>query len=208
MEKNFASGKEIGKEGVKGHFFEPKLVSMADVIRACIDKKWLEPALILIYSAIDIVAWLDSQEEWTTRKSFIDWTDKYLLKSKHIGCSAIEVYAARCGLLHTLSPESKLSRQGASRHIYYAWGTAEPSKLQQGIDSLGQTKEHIAIHINDLFEGWLFGTEAFLNDINNSGHKKSVVYSKASRFFINMKPSFLNSALEAINGSPVKQQHD
>jgi hypothetical protein len=73
-------------------------------IDACIEKKLSGPALILIYSGIDTVGWLDSSEDYATRTSFMKWVDAYLLQAKPLQCTALELYAARCGLLHTFTP--------------------------------------------------------------------------------------------------------
>jgi len=78
-------------------------------IDACIQKKLTAPALILIYSGIDTAGWLDSSEDYATRTSFMDWVDAYLLKAKPLQCTAMDLYAARCGLLHTFTPDSKLT---------------------------------------------------------------------------------------------------
>lgn len=192
-------GKEVGNEGIGGHFFEPKIEALAEGIRICIENKLIEPALILTYSAIDIVAWLGSPEEWISKKVFLAWTEKYLLKAKPLSCTAVEIYAARCGLLHTFSAESKLSKQGSARHIYYAWGTAEVAILQRSIDLVGKSDRHVAIHVGDLFEGWRLGVKYFLNDLKNDQEKRSLVYGKAGKFFTNMKPVVLRSAVDVLD---------
>jgi len=77
-------------------------------IDACIEKKLTAPALILIYSGIDTVGWIDSTDDYATRTSFINWVDAYLLKAKQLQCTALDLYAARCGLLHTLKKRGQI----------------------------------------------------------------------------------------------------
>ena len=59
------------------------ILLLASGIEACIEKKLNSSALILIYSGIDTVGWLDSAEEFATKTSFKKWVDTYLLKTKH-----------------------------------------------------------------------------------------------------------------------------
>ncbi|MFH1618412.1 MAG: hypothetical protein ABIG11_00750 [bacterium] len=77
-------------------------------ISVCIDNKLITPALILIYSAIDMLGWVDSGDADANKNSFLMWTEKYLLTQKAFGCTALDIYAARCGLLHTVTPFSRL----------------------------------------------------------------------------------------------------
>src|SRR6266436_3571681 len=93
------------------------LMSLSKGVDSCLDNKLIGPALILIYSAIDTSGWLNSNEQFATRKSFIDWTSRYLLSTNRLSCSAVELYAARCGLLHTFTPNSKLSSDKKARRI-------------------------------------------------------------------------------------------
>ena len=82
----------------------------------CIEKQFITPALILIYTGIDIAGWLDAESDDTpVQESFIGWAQRYLLSAKPLPCTAIELYSARCGLLHTLTPDSRLSTTGDAR---------------------------------------------------------------------------------------------
>ena len=152
-------------------------------IDACIEKKLTGPALILIYSAIDTVAWLDSSEDYATRTSFMKWVDAYLLKEKPLQCTSLDLYAARCGLLHTFTPDSQLSSIGKARRIYYAWGTASVQDLQRTIDLINNSGEYVAVHINDLYEAWRLGVLHFTEELEKASDRKSRVYNKAGKFF-------------------------
>jgi hypothetical protein len=60
------------------------------------------PALALIYSGVDVLGFLGSTEPRATRATFIRWADEYLaefLKKRGIG--GIDLFSARCGVLHT-----------------------------------------------------------------------------------------------------------
>jgi len=183
------------------HFFEPKLIDLAKAINLCIENKLIEPALILLYSAIDILGGLSSPVGRSSKKSFIAWTNEYILKERFLACTAEELYGARCGLLHALSFESQLSQRGQLRTISYAWGTADVDKLQKSINLRGRSDEIVAVHIVDLYSAWLEGVERFIEDINNNSAIKRNVYSKADKLFAPLKPGVVdrtNDLLEKI----------
>jgi hypothetical protein len=152
-------------------------------IDACIEKKLSAPVLILIYSGIDTAGWLASSEHYATKASFMKWVDAYLLKGKPLQCTSLELYAARCGLLHTFTPNSELSSLGKARRIYYAWGTASVRDLQRTIDLTNKTGEYVAVHVNDLYEAWRLGVLQFTEELDKSPDRKSRVYKKVSKFF-------------------------
>src|SRR2546430_3498723 len=98
-------------------------------IEACLQNSLSAPALILLYSGIDTAGWLDSDQQYATRSSFISWVDKYLLRAKKLACTALDLYAARCGLVHIFTPDSHLSARGDARRICYAWGRGRAEDL-------------------------------------------------------------------------------
>jgi len=75
-------------------------------------------AMILVYSAIDILGALDSDDGIATRDTFVSWTNRYMAPTAH-GYSGLDLYSARCGLLHTWSPRTKLTKSGTTREVIY-----------------------------------------------------------------------------------------
>jgi hypothetical protein len=103
---------------------QPRLDDLVDDLKASIVMllEALKPmsAIILVYSGIDILGALDSDDGVATRDTFIGWTNRYMDPDRTLGCSGLELYSARCGLLHNLSPTTKLTRAGAAREFIYA----------------------------------------------------------------------------------------
>ncbi len=100
--------------------FERHMDTLFGAINSCEANKFVLPALMLIYSGIDILASLERRKGEGTKASFTRWVDEYLLKAVSLPCTSLELYAARCGILHTLTPESDLSRKGKAREVGYA----------------------------------------------------------------------------------------
>jgi hypothetical protein len=166
-------------------------------IEACTEKKAMIPALVLIYSAIDTTGWLDSAETFSTRNDFIRWVDNYLLKAKPLNCTAIDLYAARCGLLHTFTPDSLLSSTGKARLICYAWGEAKVEDIQRTIDLTGKSNEFVAVHLNELYQAWLSGLALWGEDLDKDSNRSASVLSKAKKFFSDLGIETMSEMLAA-----------
>src|ERR1700730_17509716 len=70
--------------------------------------------LVLLHSAIDIISSISRPVATvdTNNSIFKDWVNTYMLPNSKLKCNADDIYAARCGLLHTLSLSSRDSRLG------------------------------------------------------------------------------------------------
>ncbi len=78
-------------------------------------------ATTLIYQAIDIMGSLamPSNAPKQEKRHFIEWADKYIRFAGAEQLSGVELYAARCGYLHSYSIDSEMSRSGKCRRIGY-----------------------------------------------------------------------------------------
>ena|SRR5437016_11622610 len=92
----------------------------ARAIRLCLESRLPEPAVTLIYSGIDTIGLLDapSDQLYATGESFLNWSEQYIVPALHTidgeQVAALDLYSARCGILHVSSPISKLAREGES----------------------------------------------------------------------------------------------
>ncbi len=157
-------------------------------IDLCIENKLRSPALILVYAGIDIFAALNRPEgkEEGTRKDFKDWCDKYILHKKQLACSANDLYAARCGVVHSYSSQSTLTRNKEALEIVYSWGKQSPEPLQTILKSIDYPA-HV-IHIETLVELFKSGVHEFLEDVGNSDTHVKLVVGRAATLFKD-KPS-------------------
>jgi hypothetical protein len=96
----------------------------------------LFPALLLLYSSMDVVASFTRPigQEDTSGEVFKAWIDRYMLPASGLKCRSEDLWAARCGMLHTLTIESKLSREGRARRISDVDRSSGVDRLQQQID--------------------------------------------------------------------------
>lgn len=68
-------------------------------------------ALVVLYSAIDTLAWSTRGSGDVTRGDFCRWVTQYMQPEATLGCTPKDLYGARCALLHSGSAESKMSRE-------------------------------------------------------------------------------------------------
>lgn len=104
-------------------------VSMANVVeagikrdvRVALENSCLRGALILIYAGIDAMASLGmpSDRSRATRADFISWCDAYMSFPGSEQLTGVDLYGARCGLLHTYSAYSEQSDTGRCRKLVY-----------------------------------------------------------------------------------------
>ena len=152
-------------------------------IRMCLKNEQHLPALILIYSGIDIAGWFDSDNPNAKIKdTFISWVDRYVLVSEQLECTSTDLYSARCGLLHRLNPDSRISETGSARLIAYTCGT-KTNIFKDAISDYNKTSEYVSIHIDDLFDAYLLGLEAFFNEVKKDHTRKAKISKKAKRYY-------------------------
>jgi hypothetical protein len=156
---------------------------LISAIELCFNNQFRTPSLMLLYATIDIMAWLnrDRNHENVKRDDFIKWTETYLLPNSQLQCTAIDLYAARCSLIHSYSAESGLSREGRASEIFYAWGTADAQYLQELIDRVG-SRDAKAVQVEELITALKKGIEQFISRVRND----QLIMDRTKKFFSNV----------------------
>ena len=94
-------------------------------VGTCVEAELPEAALVLLYSGIDTFGLLaaPSGTDKATRCTFVDWCDNYIASRLQSvdgeRVSGLDLYGARCGVLHTSTPVSDLGRKGETHEIWY-----------------------------------------------------------------------------------------
>ena len=167
--------------------------SILDAIDLCLEKGLAPPALILIYSCIDILGSLERAKSEGTKHSFIRWVEKYLIEGKSLDFTATDLYSARCAVLHTLTAESELSNQGTARKVVYSWGTAPVGDLKEAIKRL--KKDVVSIHINELNEALVLGIDQYLEEVGKDESRRKLVITNGEKSFNNVPISIVTDFL-------------
>ena len=173
-------------------------------IDLCMGKRLHIPTLILIYSSIDIASWLHSENQ-SVKVRFTEWVDKYLLTGSSMRCTALDLYGARCGILHTFSSESDLSNAGKARQIYYAWAPSKVSEVEKLLAHeieirarLGMKPDDIvAVQVEDLLGGLRRGVDAFLCEVEADSVRTEQVHAKAEKFFLDLSDQSIADMIQS-----------
>lgn len=119
--------------------------------------------LVVAYSTIDTLGLLGAPpgQIEARKSSFLPWVERYLLPNLKVDCTAIDIWAARCAILHTFSTQSELSRKGKARELQYFIAEGDSAK-----DFISITREidggaHIPMHLYHFGAGLIKGIHQF-----------------------------------------------
>ena len=169
-----------------------------EAVELCLAQRWQLPALMLIYAAIDIAGWWSSERKQGVKASFTAFADRYMLNGSSMLASSMDLYAARCAVLHTYTSQSDLNSQGKARVVGYAWGDADVRDLQTSFDRMGEG-DMVAVHINELFAALRRGVEQLSADISADPLRCQAVLKRMGKRCGDLPKSVLESFLKATN---------
>jgi hypothetical protein len=132
--------------------------------------------LVLLYAAMDIISSLSRpiNQADTTRAVFKQWIDTYMLRDSGLNCSSEDIYAARCGILHTLSLSSLSSRIGNAKEIGYLNKENGVERMQQWCDSKGHNV--IVVWMNGYLRAFYTAITRFVDAIQTDSDLRSRVF--------------------------------
>ena len=129
----------------------------------------LPHSLVIIYSTIDTCGLLDAPAAQTEASgdSFQNWVKKYVLKDPTIEFNEVDLWGARCAVLHTFTAQSRLSNAGKARQLVYYTGDKSDSHIQNLIafTKSHENGAHLPVHYADLSNAVFAGMKAFVLDL-------------------------------------------
>jgi hypothetical protein len=176
---------------------------MFAAIDVCLKSNIKLPALLLAYTLIDIAGGLIAMAN--RGRYFTDWLEKYMLPNGTLPCSSLELYGARCGLLHNYSATSNLGASGPVRRVFYAWRPSRADDLAKLISfntqmmaQLGKDVEQIvAVQAEDILSALQTGVDKFLSDIASDPQRAARVYAKAENMMVENQEADIQSLIAA-----------
>jgi hypothetical protein len=149
------------------------------------------PTTVLIYTHIDTLGWAGSSKQGSSvRKSFEDWVSKWMLPELTIETptlTATDLYAARCGVLHTLTASSDLSDLGKAKKVAYAWGTATAQALNDVFATSTAAGKVVTLHYETLLGALRNGYERFIASAAHDPVLQQRLEDAAGRHFMIFK---------------------
>ena len=142
--------------------------------------KILGGCIILILSAIDAMAALamPSEKKDVDRKDFMNWTSKYMKTDpgQKYQYDPIDIYGARCGIVHRYSSNSDLSDSGSCKIFGYHDGSDHA--YNENIDN-----NLVMISITRFKEDFKKAVIKFLKDALNDCSLKQRIESRLESLF-------------------------
>lgn len=115
-------------------------------------------------------------------------------KARPLPCTPLELYGARCGILHTFAADSDLSRDGKVRPVIYAWGNATVADLSEASRRLGRTE--VAVHLRVLIDSFRSGLAAYLEHLVHEPDRMRRFEERAGLWFTHMNQKVVQEFLK------------
>lgn len=140
-------------------------------IRVALQNRCLGAAVVLIYSGIDTMAYLNmpAGQEDVRKKDFVDWAERYIRFPCKEQLSGLDLYGARCAMLHNYGTASRLSRQGKCRQVEYC-----DKSVPEVIYEPRKRKDLVMVSIQALAQVFLSRVDKFLIDLFSDRQKRTV----------------------------------
>ena len=155
-------------------------VDTVDAIAVLVKENLYTQALIILYSAIDTLTWANLPSGDVAQRDFIAWVDKYIEPEGELGCTANDLYAARCGLVHSSTAESRKSRQGEASEIWYVTSPQSITLLQEYAKrSNNDTK---IVYFTALLAAFVDASQKFCDEITTDTARQQSIAERIRRW--------------------------
>jgi len=144
-------------------------------IKVLLEHDCFPAAVTLTYSGMDAMAFLEMPPRQTevTGDDFVRWVERYI----HFPCreqvSGLDLYGARCSVLHSHGVRSRLSRQGKCRMVGYADHMIPEVRFDPNVST-----DLVIVSIRALADAFFAGIDKFLVDLFSDAAKASVAEAR------------------------------
>jgi hypothetical protein len=131
-------------------------------IQVTIEHGCFDSAVILILSGMDSMAYLNmpAGQEDVTKNDFVAWVERYIKFPCKEQLTGLDLYGARCSMLHSFGTVSKLSREGKCRLVSYMDKSIPEVRYNPAV-----SKELVLVSVPGLAEAFFIGLDIFLVDL-------------------------------------------
>lgn len=161
-------------------------------IELCLKNKLQIPTLLLIYTGIDTFSWL-AYDDIDVKTRYTRWIEEWMYKNRELSADPVDLYAARCSILHTLTPYSKLSAEKKAKIICYSWGNADIGKLKAVIEKIRPGRASF-VHINELYELFKEGVIMFIKALETDKELANQVDERLSKHYSHLDKSIIDAS--------------
>ena len=164
--------------------FDVVLTQLRSAVIDIFKSKRTLPGFLLLYTSIDILASLTRPEhtEATSGHLFKDWVNAYMLPKSSLPCTADDLWGARCGLLHTLTAESDMSRSKRAKMLSYIGDDLEAERMQKKHDPARGS--NLFISTFRLLDAFVTACDRFTAEVRLDADLQKRVYSHAAKLMV------------------------
>jgi len=128
-------------------------------IRVALENDCLDSAVILILSGIDAMAYvaMPAGQYDVTRDDFVKWAEQYIKFPCSEQLTGLDLYGARCAMLHSYGTASKLSREGKCRQVGYMDKSVPEVRFAPNVSN-----DLVLVSVPALAEAFFSGVDKFL----------------------------------------------
>jgi len=140
-------------------------------IRVTLENDCLGPAVILILSGIDAMAYLamPATQNDVIRDDFVTWVEQFIKFPCKEQVTGLDLYGARCAMLHNYGTASELSRKGKCRQVGYMDKSVPEVRFNRNI-----SKDLVLVSVPALGDAFFSGMDKFLVDLFTDKKKASI----------------------------------
>lgn len=170
---------------------EKHMIDLLNAIEDSYKKARYMPCLVLLYSGIDVVASLEPSKGTGVGDRFKKWVNAYMLKSGTLSCTESDLYAARCAVVHSFTPDSDLSKAGKARVIGYAFGSANVETLDHATTFAGR-QDQVNVHVRTLIDSFRNGFADYIHEVSEDHARRSEMESSAGLWSASIHPDVVD----------------
>jgi hypothetical protein len=172
------------------------MVDLLETIEDCYNKQRMMPCLVLLYSGIDVAASLEPSMGRGVGERFQKWVDRYMLTNGSLSCTAADLYAARCGVVHTFTPDSDLSKAGRAKVMAYTFGGADLAILEKASSLTGKTQQ-ANIHVRTLINAFRMGFGNYISELESDRQRLQEATNSAGLWSVIVSPQMMEQYVES-----------
>jgi hypothetical protein len=153
-------------------------------IRVALENGCLAAAVILVLSGIDSMAYvgMPAAQDDVTGADFVGWADAYIRFPCKEQLPGIDLYGARCSMLHSYGTASRLSRGRKCRQVGYT----NESRPEVQFNPSAST-QLVLVSVPALATAFFQGTDRFLIDIFADPAKASLAEERFKKLVQTMQ---------------------
>lgn len=163
--------------------FYQTFYDLLETIEETVSKRRIIPCLILVYSGIDSFSYLASTSDCASGSIFKSWVKEWMLCQNILNCNEVDIYSARCALLHQQISESNLTRSKKAKAVYYSWGKKSSADLQAIIEYHRNQNTIVAVKVEDLVMSFRVGVRNCLQEIEKDTARRQLFEQKQRQMF-------------------------